>query len=210
MPLATKNNAIIVKDGKVADGCGCCARYACFQCISCLSGNVPSTINAQVAFSLGEMFRPRQVSLNVTLTGGASNPDTGLCASYESPASSVTVETFVNQFGGYWTPITFTARYLLSFWASWYTMDVVYPNTVNIVKFCASNRMTWSLRSSNFGYLQGSFLSAIAEAYTFPGPELTETPSGLCYSNCPPVSAPLVFFGTGMQGSATISVVSVA
>jgi len=210
MPLATKNNALIAQGGKLADGCGCCARYACFQCVSCLSGNAPSTINAQVAFSLGEMFRPRQISLNLTLTGGAADPGAGACGYYESPASSVSVEYFVNQYGGYWTPITFTASYILHFYASHYSIDVVYPGTVNIVKLCVSNRMTWSLRASNFGYLQGSFTSNLVDAYTLAGPELTETPSGLCYSNCPPVSAPLVFFGTNMQGSATISVVSVA
>jgi hypothetical protein len=34
MPLATKNNAIIVKDGKLAEGCGCCCpKYAKFEWI---------------------------------------------------------------------------------------------------------------------------------------------------------------------------------
>jgi hypothetical protein len=31
MPLATKNNAIILKDGKLAEGCGCCGGWYCYQ-----------------------------------------------------------------------------------------------------------------------------------------------------------------------------------
>jgi hypothetical protein len=32
MPLATKNNAIIVKDGKLAENCGCCGDWYCYGC----------------------------------------------------------------------------------------------------------------------------------------------------------------------------------
>jgi hypothetical protein len=31
MPLATRNNALIVKDGKVAENCGCCAGWYCCE-----------------------------------------------------------------------------------------------------------------------------------------------------------------------------------
>jgi hypothetical protein len=31
MPLATKNNAIIVKDGKLAENCGCCGGWYCYN-----------------------------------------------------------------------------------------------------------------------------------------------------------------------------------
>lgn len=29
MPIATKNNSLIIKDGRLADGCGCCVWYCC-------------------------------------------------------------------------------------------------------------------------------------------------------------------------------------
>jgi hypothetical protein len=32
MPLATKNNAIIVKDGKLAENCDCCGGWYCYPC----------------------------------------------------------------------------------------------------------------------------------------------------------------------------------
>ena len=31
MTLATKNNAIIVKDGKLAENCGCCGGWYCYD-----------------------------------------------------------------------------------------------------------------------------------------------------------------------------------
>jgi hypothetical protein len=32
MPLATKNNAIIIKDGKLAENCNCCGGWYCYGC----------------------------------------------------------------------------------------------------------------------------------------------------------------------------------
>ena len=32
MPLATKNGSIIVKDGKLAEDCGCCGGWYCWSC----------------------------------------------------------------------------------------------------------------------------------------------------------------------------------
>jgi hypothetical protein len=34
MPLAVKNNALIVKDGKIAENCGCCGGWYCYKCPS--------------------------------------------------------------------------------------------------------------------------------------------------------------------------------
>jgi hypothetical protein len=31
-PIATKNNAIILKDGKLAEDCGCCGAWYCYRC----------------------------------------------------------------------------------------------------------------------------------------------------------------------------------
>jgi hypothetical protein len=42
MPLATKNNAIIVKDGKLAENCGCCGGWYCCIDQNCLSTSISS------------------------------------------------------------------------------------------------------------------------------------------------------------------------
>ena len=45
MPLATKNNAIIVKDGKLAENCGCCGGWYC----------CPPVMKATVTFNLSDV-----------------------------------------------------------------------------------------------------------------------------------------------------------
>jgi len=42
MPLAVKNNAIIVKDGKLAENCGCCEEWYCCKSLSCVPLDVSS------------------------------------------------------------------------------------------------------------------------------------------------------------------------
>jgi hypothetical protein len=43
MPLATKNNAIIVKDGKLAESCGCCGDWYCYNnCADFLCVDAPT------------------------------------------------------------------------------------------------------------------------------------------------------------------------
>jgi hypothetical protein len=59
MPLASKNNAIIVKDGKLAENCGCCGGWYCYleDCPCSYAGKLPSSLNAEVAFNLtGNMY----------------------------------------------------------------------------------------------------------------------------------------------------------
>jgi len=52
MTLATKNNAIIVKDGKLAEDCGCCGGWYCYPpplpCNVC--PELPSTISLSISF----------------------------------------------------------------------------------------------------------------------------------------------------------------
>ena len=45
MPLATKNNAIIIKDGKLAEDCGCCGGWYC----------CPPVMKATVTFNLSDV-----------------------------------------------------------------------------------------------------------------------------------------------------------
>ena len=60
MPLATKNNAIIVKDGKLAENCGCCGGWYCynncadFQCVDAPTATV--TISSS-DFLLNAVFK---------------------------------------------------------------------------------------------------------------------------------------------------------
>jgi hypothetical protein len=42
MPLATKNNALIVTDGKLAENCGCCGGWYCCIDQNCLSTSISS------------------------------------------------------------------------------------------------------------------------------------------------------------------------
>jgi hypothetical protein len=64
MPLATKNNALIVKDGKLAEDCGCCGGWYCYDnpCSQTPAGYnslwtcgeeelPPNTLNVSVTFS---------------------------------------------------------------------------------------------------------------------------------------------------------------
>lgn len=59
MPLATKNNALIVKDGKVAESCGCCRGWYCYQsCATTVCGPcgyskpMPQSLNVSVFFDV--------------------------------------------------------------------------------------------------------------------------------------------------------------
>ena len=44
MPLATKNNAIIVKDGKLAENCGCCGEWYCCAERNCFPDQITSIL----------------------------------------------------------------------------------------------------------------------------------------------------------------------
>jgi hypothetical protein len=49
MPLATKNNAIIVKDGLLAESCGCCSKAGCQQGSPFLPGAQSASIKVTLA-----------------------------------------------------------------------------------------------------------------------------------------------------------------
>ena len=54
MPLATKNNALIVKDGKLAENCGCCGGWYC--CDSCEFGEMPNSLSVSVSVASAPEF----------------------------------------------------------------------------------------------------------------------------------------------------------
>jgi hypothetical protein len=66
MPLATKDNAIIVKDGKLAENCDCCGGWYCYKdcsrptCPCEYDGEMPPTLRAQIDFSFpSTVYLPR-------------------------------------------------------------------------------------------------------------------------------------------------------
>jgi len=63
MPIATKNNAIIVKDGSIAENCGCCGGWYCWSC-DCGLSSVSLTITGFQSFN-ESLFNP---SINGTYT----------------------------------------------------------------------------------------------------------------------------------------------
>ena len=54
MSIATKNNAIILKDGKLAENCNCCGGWYCYQesCPCNYSKTLPQTLRATLSFTL--------------------------------------------------------------------------------------------------------------------------------------------------------------
>jgi len=76
MPLATKNNAIIVKDGKIAEDCGCCGGWYCY------SGEADGQCNCQCPDPTHVLPKVLLFNCNVTLWNDPRvpprpNPDTG-------------------------------------------------------------------------------------------------------------------------------------
>ena len=77
MPLATKNNAIIVKDGLLAESCGCCGGWYCCLSSSCLVADITSVTVSITAETYVRKWRYDWTSgnsrLNVTqvFKGGA-------------------------------------------------------------------------------------------------------------------------------------------
>lgn len=68
MTIATKSGGLIVKDGKLANGCGCCATWNCYQncgtaiCDPCgYTSAMPSTLRATLTLSLSStVYVPRR------------------------------------------------------------------------------------------------------------------------------------------------------
>jgi len=54
MTLATKNGSIIVKDGKLAEDCGCCGGWYCYtpECPCQYSGTLPATLSMTITVSV--------------------------------------------------------------------------------------------------------------------------------------------------------------
>lgn len=119
MTIATKNGAIIVKDGKLAENCGCCGWYCDGAGCPCnYSKSLPQTLSATLSFSLSSnmygivlgnfgnaflsTFRttPQEASqINGTYTLNKSNSPSQPCL-YEFQGNSVVVRVIVGASSG--------------------------------------------------------------------------------------------------------------
>jgi hypothetical protein len=85
MPLATKNNAIILKDGKLAENCECCGEWYCVACETITSSGYSTTTfsddcwgvyGSRSPLRFGTGYASRCVTINpfgdVTITISAS------------------------------------------------------------------------------------------------------------------------------------------
>jgi hypothetical protein len=77
MPLATKNNAIIVKDGLLAENCGCCGGWYCYdgaaagKCFCVCEDPLKALPNVLLFSCVVQSWNPP------TQLSGWPNPDTG-------------------------------------------------------------------------------------------------------------------------------------
>ena len=108
MTLATKNGAVIVKDGKLAESCGCCGEWYCYGGCGC-SDQRPSALSASLSFSLN------QTAYGQMQTGAFGGGQMHQCAKYTSSSFSDVSKTVSLSYTGtssdgascsYATPIT--------------------------------------------------------------------------------------------------------
>jgi hypothetical protein len=72
MTLATKNGSLIVKDGQIAENCGCCGGWWCYRC-GCDKPTVVVTLSNFSAY-----YQFSTLSVNGTYT--LSHPNSGLAS----------------------------------------------------------------------------------------------------------------------------------
>jgi hypothetical protein len=82
MPLATRNNALIVKDGKLAENCECCDGWYCYGGGCGCSDQRPATLSASLSFSLNE------TAYGQVQTGAFGGGAFHQCAKYTSSSFS--------------------------------------------------------------------------------------------------------------------------
>jgi hypothetical protein len=108
MTLATKNGSLIVKDGKIAENCGCCGGWYCYGGCGC-SDQRPSALSASLSFSMSQTAYGQMET--VAFGGGGMHQ----CAKYTSSSFSDVSKTVSLSYTGtsqdgascyYETPIT--------------------------------------------------------------------------------------------------------
>lgn len=226
MPLATKNNAIILKDGQIAENCGCCGGWYCDDCTSCEGGAIPSVINALFTMTVNDgscqfplrMVRaesdvrmtPFSCGLYVAYWGVGANPN---WLGYQDADAHITF-TFD---AGYGNPqqirFDFSGAVGLLFTGACYQFnaDTSMKNRIELTTNDLNGYLVpfqWRLKdgASVIDGVQGT----LSRRYI--SPEYVSRSSGLCYSDMPafsgiPISAGL-FYKT-YDGTIGLSVTSV-
>jgi len=76
MPLATKSGSLIVKDGNIAENCGCCGGWYCHvgQCVNAFSGGTTYKLNGSTVPFVGDVYgwsesHPHPSLETVTISG---------------------------------------------------------------------------------------------------------------------------------------------
>lgn len=129
MPLATKNNALIVKDGKLADGCGCC---------SCSIRALPDYIVVQTASSGTTGYGSAKFRHFKPFTNGSVFSDFSAAFACVAPAAGTYVLTrvpmstdYIYDGPGFRIQVVFGFAGV-GFWNLWYLSGECYPNRVSI------------------------------------------------------------------------------
>jgi hypothetical protein len=86
MPLATKNGSIIVKDGLLAENCGCCGGWYCCADKACVLDGITS---ATIQISAANYFRTSYYQISASETGYESAAFLGNALSGTHSLSSV-------------------------------------------------------------------------------------------------------------------------
>jgi hypothetical protein len=217
MPLATKNNAIILKDGKLAENCDCCGgEWYCDGgvCGSCISGSYPSAINTSIRLTFsgdieGIATLPAKLKLFATVDQGI-----GACADYRfsvgpganprsvgySPESPLITYTKRNVSPPVQITTTLALGMSVTFGGSCFRAfgGSLTPSQIALG--------VSDLRNANFGI---SFQFDIAPIVA---PAFISSSSPLCYADWPGIPSAPIYYDNGISrfsGTFSLSVLSV-
>jgi hypothetical protein len=187
MTLATKNNALIVKDGKIAENCGCCGGWYCYkQCDSCKTGAIPSAIRTSITYTMGDgstTFAMRLVRMQTN-----SQVQQGYCPDFLGRSSAWPV----NQGGdpALSPQITFTLNSGFR-----QTVSIFISLALSFTDYCAAGNavIIQTGDNLNFGFkwqlVAGGRVAngaSLVNGNTFTGPPfVSSAASGMCYGDYP-------------------------
>jgi len=219
MTIATKSGGIIVKDGKLAENCGCCVAWRCFYC-SC-QNSLPSRLN--VTLRLACSFGDSTVAFPLVRSDSVDAQGCGAYSgSFGDGGSTVTGNTFL-AFG---QQQPFGARLSVSFkkpceiisgvrlggpTQQFFSQEFISAVVVDVAP--VNNWFLWVLDDADSSvFFPSSFWNGFETYRSFLGPTHFST-SSPCYGDTPPivmgarVSDPFTR-NNPVSGTATLSIVS--
>jgi len=184
MPLATKNNAIILKDGKLAQDCGCCGGWYCYkQCDSCKSGKIPAYVRTSITYTMGDgsttfSMRLRRMQTESEVTQGA-------CPSYIGRSNAWPIREDGDPTLG--PRITFTNIYKTRI-----TYDINIAVALSFTDLCTAQNAVRIEAGDNIYFGSGWMLTpgasvavgaSLVQGNTFAGASFVSVANGLCYGD---------------------------